>query len=59
MSVLYFLMIVAGFLLTNYGFYAASRKAGLSSLFGALLMAIGLATTFGGLLLGLVPRFFS
>ena len=59
MSLIYFLLVLGGFALTNYGFYSASRKAGLSSLFGALMMAIGLAATFGGLLLSLVPRFFS
>ena len=58
MLVLYTLMVLAGFALTNYGFYAASQKAGASSLFGALVMTIGLAVTFGGLLLALVPRFF-
>jgi hypothetical protein len=56
--VLYFLLVLVGFALTNYGFYAASRKAGAASLFGALVMALGLGATFGGLLLGLVPNFF-
>lgn len=58
MQVVYALMVLGGFALTNYGFYAASQKAGASSLFGALVMSLGIAVTFGGLLLALVPRFF-
>ena len=30
MGVVYLLMVAAGFVLTNYGFYAASQKAGFS-----------------------------
>ena len=52
------LLVLAGFGLTNYGFHAASQKAGAASLFGSLLMAIGLAVTFWALLHGLVPGFF-
>ena len=58
MAVLYIAMVTGGFALTNYGFHAASQKAGAASLFGSVLMAIGLAVTFGGLLLWLVPGFF-
>ena len=58
MGILYFLMTAAGFALSTYGFASASQKAGMASLFGALVMAIGIALTFGGLLLGLVPHFF-
>jgi hypothetical protein len=57
-TILYFAMVVGGFALTNYGFHAASQKAGAGSLFGSVLMAIGLGLTFGGLLLWLVPGFF-
>ena len=59
MSVFYFLMVAAGFALANYGFFSASRSRGASSLFGAAAMMAGIALTFGGLLLWLVPGFFS
>ena len=59
MSIFYFLMVAGGFALTNYGFSAASRTRGASSLFGAAAMMAGIALTFGGLLLWLVPGFFS
>jgi len=58
-SVFYFLMVAAGFALANYGFFSASRSRGASSLFGAAAMMAGIALTFGGLLLWLVPGFFS
>ena len=58
MGFLDLLLVLAGFGLTNYGFYAASRKAGAASLFGSLLIAVGLAVTFWALLHGLVPGFF-
>jgi hypothetical protein len=51
-------LVLAGFGLTNYGFHAATRKSGAASLFGSLLMAVGIAVTFWGLLHGLVPGFF-
>jgi hypothetical protein len=57
-AILYFAMVAGGFALTNYGFHAASQKAGAGSLFGSVLMAIGLGMTFAGLLLWLVPGFF-
>jgi hypothetical protein len=58
MGLLSFLMVAAGAALTYYGFASAGRSAGSKSLGGALVMAVGLASTFGGLLLGLVPGFF-
>jgi UPF0716 family protein affecting phage T7 exclusion len=58
-SVFYFLMVASGFAMTNYGFFAASRSRGASSLLGAATMMAGIALTFGGLLLWLVPGFFS
>ena len=58
MGILDFLLVLAGFGLTNYGFSAANRKAGAASLFGSLLIAVGLAVTFWALLHGLVPGFF-
>jgi hypothetical protein len=58
-SVFYFLMVAGGFALTNYGFFSASRSRGASSLLGAAAMMAGIALTFGGLLLWLVPGFFS
>lgn len=58
MSALYVLMVLAGFGLTNYGFYAATRRTGAASLLGAVVMAAGIAATFAGLLLWLVPGFF-
>jgi hypothetical protein len=58
-SIFHFLMVAGGFALTNYGFFAASGSRGASSLLGATAMLAGLALTFGGLLLWLVPGFFS
>ena len=59
MSIFYFFMVAAGFALTNYGFFEASGHRGASSLLGAATMMAGIALTFGGLLLWLVPGFFS
>ncbi len=58
MGFLDLLLVLAGFGLTNYGFQAANRKAGAGSLYGSLLMAVGIAVTFWSLLHGLVPGFF-
>ncbi|MFN0151056.1 MAG: hypothetical protein ACKVU1_10185 [bacterium] len=57
MGFFYFLLVVAGCALTIYGFGAAGKAKGASSLIGAILMIAGTAMTFGGLVLWLVPGF--
>jgi hypothetical protein len=58
MGVVYFLLVVAGLVLTYYGFASAGQRSGAASLGGALVMLAGIALLFAGLLMGLVPGFF-
>lgn len=56
---LYFLAIVAGFLMTNAGFWMNHEKGSPVAVWGLVVMLVGLGLTFGGILLYCVPDFFA